>query len=285
MKKYKTLVLSGNSTNAVVILGTLQYLIDNSVLDEITTYVATSSGSLISLLLLIGYNPLEILTHLCATKVYETVPPLNMSNILLSGKPVMEFTPIKTCIEKMIINKIGHVPTLKSFSEYVKGKKIIFTVYNLTDHKREYLSEKTHPEVTISEAVQMSCNFPVIFSPYLYQNKHYIDGGLADSFPIEYALNNFNGPVLGIYIKNPLPNYDPENTTPLVTLDMLKIMFSIHTESVLEDKINRCSSLCNIIELQQKSNFFNSESKSEDLIILFDSGYDKGKKNWEQKQN
>jgi predicted acylesterase/phospholipase RssA len=277
MKKYKTLVLSGNSTNAIVILGTLQYLIDNSILDEITNYVATSSGSLISLLLLVGYSPLEILIHLCATKVYETIPPINMSNILLSGKPVMEFTPIKKCIEKMIIDKIGYVPTLKDFSKYIKGKKIIFTVYNLTDHKREYISEKTHPEVTISEAVQMSCNFPVIFSPYLYQNKFYIDGGLADSFPIEYALNNFYGPVLGIYIKNPLPHYNPENTTPLVTLDMLKIMFSIHTESVLEDKVNRCSSKCNIIELQQKSNFFNFESKSQDLITLFDNGYDKGK--------
>lgn len=277
MKKYKTLVLSGNSTNAIVSLGALQVLYDNDILNQVSTFVAVSSGSIISILLAIGYTPLDILIHLCAKKVYQTVPPINMSNILLSGKPVMEFTPIKACIEEMIIDKIGHIPTLQTLSDYTEGKKVVFTVYNLSDHKREYITELTHPQLKVSEAVHMSCNFPVMFSPYLYENKFYIDGGLADSFPVEYAINNTQHPIVGIYIKNPLPQYDPNNTTALVTLDLLKLMFSIHTEAVLEDKAKRCESICNILEINQKSNFFNFDSTSHDIISLFDIGYDKGK--------
>lgn len=280
MEKYKTLVLSGNSTNAIVMLGALQYLYDNKILNTIQTFVAASSGSILSLLLAIGYTPLEVLSYLCVNKVYKTVPPFNIANVLLSGKPLMEFTPIKKCLEDMICDKIGHIPTLKSFLTNF-NITIIFSVFNLTDNKLEYVSYKTYPDLKLTDAVHMSCNFPIMFTPFHYNNKYYIDGGLADNFPIDYALKYAPEPIIGVCLKNPSTQYTPENSR-FAIFELLKIMFNIHTESVLEEKITRCSSLCDIVEIEQKPNFFNFNSENKHLIDLFDVGYLKGKQSWKQ---
>jgi NTE family protein len=275
-KNYKTLVLSGNSTNAVVSLGALQYIYENFSLGDIQTYVAVSSGTVISVLLSIGYTPIEIISHICFEKVYKNIPPFNLLNTLLTGHSSISFLPIRECIEQMIKNQISCVPTLEEL--FIRTQKtVVFTVYNLTDHKREYISHITHPNLQVVDAINMSCNFPIIFEPFIFENKLYIDGGLSDNFPIEFALNKFESPTLGIYIKNPLPIYDNNKHKSLVVLDLLSIMFSVYTESALEDKVNRISSSCDIIKLTQKNNFFNFNSTREDLLCLFDTGHKKAK--------
>lgn len=279
MKKYQTLVLSGNSTNSVVSLGALQYLHEKHVLDRITTYVATSSGSIIAVMLSIGYSPLDILSYLCVEHVYDTMPSFNITNILISGKSVLDFAPIKACVESMITEKLGYVPTLQELTKHTKGKKLIFTVYNLNDHLKEYVSPDTHPNLKVSDAVHMSCNFPLIFNPYMYADIYYIDGGVADNFPIEHAANTCPAPVLGVCIENPLPKYIPTQETALASFDMVKIMYAIHNFCSLEDKKQRVKGkgVCDILEIIQEPNFFNFSSKNTDLLSLFDSGYDKAK--------
>jgi len=283
-KNHKTLVLSGNSTNAVVSLGALQYIYEKLYLKNIQTYVAVSSGTIISVLLSIGYSPIEIISHICFEQVYKNIPSFNLLNTLLTGQSSISFLPIRERIEQMIKNQISHIPTLEEL--FVRTQKtLVFTVYNLTDHRREYISHTTHPDLQVIDAIHMSCNFPIIFEPFLLDNKLYIDGGLSDNFPIEFAINEFESPTLGVYIKNPLPVYDNNKHKPLVMLDLLNIMFSVFTESILEDKVNRISSCCDIIKLTQKNNFFNFNSTRTDLLSLFDTGYRKAKLEIEKDSN
>ena len=49
---YDTLVLSGGSSKGIIILGCIQYLVDNYLLKGIETYIGTSVGSIICFLLL-----------------------------------------------------------------------------------------------------------------------------------------------------------------------------------------------------------------------------------------
>ena len=51
----QTIVISGGSINGIICLGALQYLINNKLLDNITTFIGTSSGSMTGFLLSIGY--------------------------------------------------------------------------------------------------------------------------------------------------------------------------------------------------------------------------------------
>jgi predicted acylesterase/phospholipase RssA len=276
MKRYQTLVLSGDSTNAVALLGALQRMYEKGVLAHIRTYVATSSGTIISVMLSLGYSPLDIVNYLCVERVYDTMPHFNMANILVSGKSVLDFTPIKTCVEGMVVEKLGFVPTLRELATHTKGVCIAFTVFNLNDFRKEYLTADTHPDLKVSDAVHMSCNFPLIFSPYPYGNTFYIDGGVADNFPAEHAVNTYPGPVLGVCIENPAPKYTPRET-PLASLDMVRILYAIHLFVTLQDKRNRVSDRCDVVTIRQELNFFNFNSKNSDLLALFDAGYDKSK--------
>lgn len=275
-KNYKTLVLSGNSTNSVVSLGALHYIYEMNWLKDIQTYVAVSSGTIISVLLSIGYTPIEIISYICFDQAYKNMPSFNLLNTLVTGHSTISFLPIRNHMEKMIRNQISCIPTLEEM--FIKTKKtVVFTVYNLSDHKREYISHTTNPTLSVIDAIHMSCNFPIIFEPFVFENKLYIDGGLSDSFPVEFAINEFESPTLGVCIQNPLPIYDGNKHKTLVALDLLNIMFSVYTESMLGDKVNRISSLCDIIKLTQKSNFFNFNSTRNDLLHLFDTGYLKAK--------
>ena len=60
---FDTIVLSGGSIKGIVTLGALQYAKENYLLENIKTYIGTSSGAIISYLLAIGYNPIEMIVY------------------------------------------------------------------------------------------------------------------------------------------------------------------------------------------------------------------------------
>jgi predicted acylesterase/phospholipase RssA len=272
MSDYDTLVLSGNSTDAIVTLGALQYLSDNQHIKNIKNYIGTSSGAILSLLLMIGYQPLEILIYLCIEKVYKTMVQFNISNMLLMGKPLMSFEPIKISLEQLIIDKLGYMPTMKNV-EMITNKKLIFTTYNLTDDKREYISSETHPDLPVIHGIRMSSTFPLVFAPYVYNDKSYLDGGIVDNFAIEYG-ERVGKKCLGVMTNNPQRKYSPAD---FGNIDFIWKVFQIFISTVTNDKINRTN--CDIVKLDFKTTFFNFESSNNELIAMFDKGYDLCKDN------
>jgi len=56
MPKVKNLVISGGGISGIGILGILKYCFDLNILNDIGTYVGTSVGSIIALLLIIDYK-------------------------------------------------------------------------------------------------------------------------------------------------------------------------------------------------------------------------------------
>jgi NTE family protein len=273
---YDTLVLSGNSTNAIVTLGALQYLTDHGHIKDIRNYIGTSSGAILSLLLLIGYQPIEILTYLCIEKVYKKMVQFNISNMLLMGKPLMSFEPIKSILEQLIVEKIGYMPTMRTVEKLGgkdSDKKLVFTTYNLTDDRREYISSETYPDLPVIHGIRMSSNFPLVFEPYMYDEKAYLDGGLVDNFAVEYG-ERVGDRCLGVMTKNPQRKYSPHD---FGNIEFVWKVFQIFITTVTKDRIDRTN--CDIIGLDFKSNFFNFESSNNELIEMFDKGYELCKEN------
>ena len=79
---YDTLVLPGSSTQGLVILGSIQYLSDNYLLNNITTYIGTSSGAIICYLLSIGYSASEIMMYICTHQLFEKIFKTSIELIL-----------------------------------------------------------------------------------------------------------------------------------------------------------------------------------------------------------
>jgi len=110
-KSPTSLILSGNATNAVLVLGALQYIHETQCdLTTISHYGATSSGAMISILLMLNYEPIEILMYLCTSKLYNNLY-LNFSSGM-TGKPLSDFNEIEQAlnilIKKKWVNYINH---------------------------------------------------------------------------------------------------------------------------------------------------------------------------------
>jgi hypothetical protein len=53
------------------------------------------------------------------------------------------------------------------------------SVTNLTTKQLNMITYKTDPELSIADAVVMSCSIPLLFEPYKYNNCLYVDGDMA----------------------------------------------------------------------------------------------------------
>lgn len=199
---YEIIVLSGGGIKGLSTLGALQYLFDKKMLNHnnIKYYIGTSIGSIISLLILIGYMPIEIVVYLCTNNILENFKVNQISDII-EGNGLYNFENVKDVCEKMILNKLNYIPTLKNLKELFDRELTICT-YNLSKHKREYINYINYPDLSCLDAIRMSSNIPFIFNDFIYNSHEYIDGGIIDNFPLS-VLNNskfYNKKAIGIYL-------------------------------------------------------------------------------------
>jgi predicted acylesterase/phospholipase RssA len=248
---YDTIVLSGNSTNAVVTMGAIQMLHDNGKLKNISNYVGTSSGSILGCLMSVGYTPIDLLCHLCSNKSFE---------------------PISNELSTLFTDKIGFIPTLKQIQDLF-NKTVVLVTYNLTKQRREYIRATTHPDLSVITAIRMSSNFPFVFKHFCYDGNYYVDGGLVDNFAVEYAelLGNH---CVGVCTINKPSAFNPNDSY----IEYIRKLFFTFIRSRIQDKIDR-TNLTDIITINQPCAFFNFTHSSLTLIDLFDRGYDQARQN------
>jgi predicted patatin/cPLA2 family phospholipase len=260
---YDTIVLSGNNTNAVVILGALQFLKDNKILKRVDNYVATSSGSIISLLLILNYTPLDILTLICSNHLFKKIN-INFFNFL-HNKSIIDFDIIRNEIESFVLNKLHFIPTL-GYLKTKLNKTLVVTTYNVTKNQLEYITPDTHSDISVLDAIQMSCSFPFVFELFSYKNNYYIDGGILDNFPIEIG-EKISKNCLGLVLKNPLISLGPNYSAFSLFLKIIQIVII----STLTNKIKKTT--CDVIQIEHKIGFFNFSHDNKEIILMFDAGY------------
>ena len=182
---FDSMCIQGCSTKALIILGAVQYLYDTKKLALINNFVGTSSGAIVSFMLIIGYTPAEILCYICVNQVMEKLTNFNLVS-MVNGLGAKSWSRIQEILEKMTIQKIGYLPTMKCIKEKFK-KNLTMVTYNLTTKKTEYISSETHPDLPVLVAIRMTANLPFVFEKFQYQGQFFIDGGLSNNFPLTYA--------------------------------------------------------------------------------------------------
>ena len=275
--EYDTLVLGGGSSKGLMTLGSLQYAFDNYLLKNITTYIGCSAGAMICYLLAIGYTPIEIVVYICCNQLMEKMVHFNIV-AMINNQGASSYNTINETFEKMTINKIGFYPTLKDLKDKF-GKTLIFSTYNITEQKIEYLSSDTHPNLPCITAIRMSSNLPLVFENFKYGNSLYIDGGVCDNFPIHLG-DKLGKKVLGILITSETKNIS--NINDMGILEFIYMLMFIPISQIQENKIQNVSDKCKIIKLDNnKVKFFNFDLSSKDKLDLFSSGYEQMKNQYE----
>ena len=190
-----TLVLAGGGLKGFSIIESINQLIINKIiyLKNIKNYYATSVGTIISLLLVIGYNMDELTfftTNFNFNKLSDDIDVTDLfENFgLSSGKSIMSI------IQTLLYEKTGlYDITFKKLYQLYK-KKICIITTNITKRCEELFSYDTTQEASVLIAIRMSIAVPIIFTPVCYNDCQYLDGGLVNNFPINHVKSeNFIG--------------------------------------------------------------------------------------------
>ncbi len=235
-------------------------------LKNVNTYIGTSSGAMISYLLIIGYTPIEIMVYICTHQLLEKMQYFNLIS-MVQGKGAASFNHILEQLEKMTLDKLGYLPTLGDLKQK-HDKTLICVTHNLTTDFPEYLGPENHNTLPCLAALRMSANLPFIFENYKYGNNFYIDGGISNNFAVDIA-ELYGSKILGIILDNISENDLPSSSVEY----MFKLLF-IPIKQATDHKISKLSDKFTIVKLTYPSlNFFDFNINSKNKLEMFSIGY------------
>ena len=196
--KIKILVVGGGGMKGLEFIGSLKYLYELNLLNNIEEYYGCSIGSYISLLLIIGYSIDEIINL-----------SINFDYSMIIGKINNIFHNYSIGNYELYINIIKSVIKIKNFDSDITFKQLydktqkIFNVigYNISQKKEVMINYITFPNMKIWEGVYLSCALPLLFKPYLYENEYYCDGGISNICPINSVPSEKQKYTLGVFSK------------------------------------------------------------------------------------
>ncbi len=186
------LALSGGGIRGIAHAGALKALEENNI--KIDIIGGTSSGSLVASLYALGYSPYYI--YILFKKYADELTKLNSSTIatgignFLINKKVninglktgesIEKTYNKLAIKKgvSLINQIK-MPIVIPAVDVSNSKEYVFT----SQVPKGDIVEKYITDISVGKAVRASSSFPLVFSPCVYKNHMFLDGGAVDNTP------------------------------------------------------------------------------------------------------
>lgn len=193
----RVLVLGPGGIKGLKILGFLSTVEDAKFLESVDTYCGVSVGAILSLLIIAGYHIREIIGEATMLDLFKDLVHFNIKNSI-TNKGLMSSEPIKQHITELILAKFGVVPTLHGL--YLQtGKALVTVTLNATDEECVMMGPFTHPSVSCVDATMFSMNIPFVFYQLIYQDKTYVDGALANPYPIDY-FDDGNTDILGVYL-------------------------------------------------------------------------------------
>lgn len=210
MELPETLILGPGGAKGFMILGSLKVLKNHGILNDVKRYVGISIGSSIALLLVCGYEVLDIVYD--ALDIPNIFTDFNKNfNILKLIKETAENGGLlsnQKIYERLcsrVKKKFGFIPNLKQLF-LTTGLELVTVSLNLTKDRTEYISYLNYPEMSCVDAVMLSMNIPIVFHKIRYNNDIYVDGALGDPYPAGRYPNS-----LGIIIYTTYSEIDEDN--------------------------------------------------------------------------
>jgi predicted acylesterase/phospholipase RssA len=226
----KNLVISGGAAKSVSVLGCLKYLHKKKLLQSVDCIVGTSAGAIIAFFLALGYNPDKIIDTIKYRFIRDghykiTCDELVSLNTLQSYG--LDSGANIACFLKAILVETLHCEDI-TFIDLVKQKGInlVVCVANLTKQRTEYMCVDNTPQMSVLTALRMSISIPVLFTPVLYNDNLYVDGGLYEILPVGYIKNpDHDGDVVDtLAIKTVMPVHKQTNNFGAYMLSILDSM-------------------------------------------------------------
>ncbi|KKK89356.1 hypothetical protein LCGC14_2733930 [marine sediment metagenome] len=265
--KITRLVLSGGGPRGIALLGALHYVDENNGLQDIQEYWGTSVGSVISLLLLIGYTPFEAFHQFFMLEHFADPETFDIQSIL----ETTALCPIEIFGQKVrhfVEKKLGEGMDPTFFDLYSQfGKKIHIIGANTTTMRGECFDIDSQPLMKIIDAIEISCALPYIFTKKQFNNQIYVDGGFINDYAINMA-DDGEQYVLGICVFGDMSASRNDYIGWIYRLLYIPIM-ELHRE-----RVSRLSDKCTNVELTVDNiSVIEMSPNRKKKIEVFSTGY------------
>ena len=226
----KHLVISGGGPTLFRTLGALQHLQETEFwkIDEIKSIYGTSAGAIVAVLLCLRFEWETLNTYFLDRPWHEAFP-VNAGTLFdaFSKRGVFDRSFLEKAFKPLFNAKdISMNITMQEFYEYSKIEIHVYS-FELHDFKPVDVSYKTHPNLALLTALQMSSAIPILFAPKCMDGKCYLDGGIVTNYPLNYCIEAGNNKEEILGFKN---NYE----------DIIESedAYNINTESTMLDYIS-----------------------------------------------
>ena len=223
----KSIVISGGGHSVLTFYGILKESNKNNFwkLDQIESLYGTSAGSMLAIILALNIE-WDILDDYLINRPWHSVFNISASSIfsIYTNFGIFSKDFIIEMFKSLFLSKDIQLDiTLKEFYEL---NHIDIHIYTTEIKSFEYIdiSHSTHPHWKVLDAIYASCAVPLIFYPFKFENKYYIDGGVLIDFPIDIALQKYkNEEILGLNKYQILEEPDLNENSSI--LDFFNLLF------------------------------------------------------------
>jgi len=261
------IVFSGAGIKIYTFIGALKALKEKDLLKNITSLIGTSAGALISIALCLDYDCDEIEELMLKIKI-DSLKDFSSSNIMncFTTYGIDNGSNFKRLFKIIIKAKTQKENiTFKELYELTK-KNITITTTCVNSMETIYFNHENTPDCYVEDALLMSISIPFLFTPFKYENKLYVDGGLTNNYPIEFFKDNLEN-TLGILVTPPINKcYDINNIE-----DYVSSIFVSSFYKLIRDCYNKY--IDNTILLENDLNLIDFDISIENKKKLIEFGY------------
>jgi len=244
----KHLVISGGGPSMIQTIGSIQVLEESKYIElqNIETIYGTSAGAIVGTLICLKYD-WDTINDYVIRRPWHEVFPIKVQHIFdaYTKKGIFDIKTIEKCFKPLLSAKdISMEVTLKEFYEYSKIEQHFF-VFEINHFKLEDISYLTHPDMSLMQAIQMTCAVPILVTPVCIDGKCYIDGAIICNYPVKYCLESGKNEDEVVGFKNQYDNNTNHVNSESTLLDFIlcflfKVIHSLsidHTQPSLKHEV------------------------------------------------
>jgi len=236
----KHLVISGGGPIMIQIMSAIQELERKDFLnmENIETIYGTSAGAIIGIMISLKFD-WETLNDYIIKRPWHDVFPIKVQNILdaYTKKGIFDIKTIEKCFKPLFDAK--DIPldiNMEDFYQLTKIELHMFS-FEVNEYKVIDISYKTHPQLKLLQAIQMTSALPILVTPVLIQDKCFIDGGVGCNYPLSFCIDSGKEPDEILGFKNKYSDERSYINSESTLLDYIlsflyKAIFNIHNNYV-----------------------------------------------------
>lgn len=266
------LCISAGGIKGLEELGGVQYFYANGNLDGVHTYIGSSIGAIINTYLALEYSPRQILEVAVETSLFDDIADLKLTQIIheygLISNSSLDDNLARMMI-KLIVQKMGKVPTLLEFYQFTK-KRVVFCIVSMKENEEFFADHLSHPDMSLMVALRSTSNSPGVFGKLEHQKDFLLDGAVMNPLPILH-LDDGVTEILAIGVEDKRD----WNHTKISGIGYFDRVLSLPLKRLVELSIASSSSACYTVIIPVKTDMGMLDSAKDPNLRLnkFLSGY------------